>query len=152
MKCIQIYSVRCLVLYFHVHYMSRHVLRHLLHDYFSGCSFLGLWNLPAADVTFLPDVRLLNGTADQYPSCDAGNGGSVGSAVLRDNTLNTATVAYYTGSTTNSYACFVCDERYKLNTTLRVRVCQRNGSWSGNPIICGKLQGLWCTYKTGSML
>ena len=42
---------------------------------------------------FLPDVSLLNDTAAQYPSCDVG---SVGSVVLKNTTINTATVAYYT--------------------------------------------------------
>ena len=96
-----------------------------------------LWNLPAADATFLSDVSLLD--IAQYPSCDAG---SVGSAVLRDNRLNTATVAYYSGTTPGSTACFVCDESngYAPNTTTTaVRVCQNDVIWSGSPITCGML-------------
>ena len=77
--------------------------------------------------------------AVHYPSCGAG---SVGSAVLVNTTLNTATVAYYTGTTDGSRACFVCDEGYELNTTANERVCQRNGLWSGNPIVCGMLANL----------
>ena len=53
---------------------------------------MDLWNLPAADTSILTDVSLLNDSAAQYQSCDAG---SVGSAVLMNTTLNTATVAYY---------------------------------------------------------
>ena len=43
-------------------------------------------NLPAGGVTLL---------------CDVSNDGSVGSVVLRNTTLNTATVAYYNGTTPN---------------------------------------------------
>ena len=98
-----------------------------------------LWNLSAADATFLSDVSLLGDDAAQYPSCDDG---SVGSAVLRDDRLSTATVAYYTGTTPGSRACFVCDESsgYGLNTTTTaVRVCRNDVTWSGSPIICGML-------------
>ena len=107
-------------------------------NHFPGCSLRDLWNLPAADATFLPDVSLLNDST-QYPSCD---NGSVGSVVLRDKRLNTATVAYYTGTTPGSRACFVCDESsgHALNTTTTAeRVCQNNAAWSGSPIICGSL-------------
>ena len=94
-----------------------------------------LWNLPAADGIFLPGVSSLNDTADQYPNCDDGSIGSVG---LMDNRLNTATVAYYSGITTGSTACFVCDveSEYELNSTI-TRVCQPNGLWSSRPITCG---------------
>ena len=53
-------------------------------------------------------------------------------------TLNTATVAYYTGTAPGSTACFVCDRssEYELNSTI-TRVCQSNGLWSGSPIECG---------------
>ena len=97
-----------------------------------------LWNLPATGSTFLTDVTLLDDAA-QYPSCDAG---SVGSAVLVNTTLNTATVAYYSGTTPGSRACFVCDESsgYRLNsTTTTERVCRSDGSWSGSNIVCGML-------------
>ena len=56
-------------------------------------------------------------------------------------TLNTATVAYYTGTTPGSTACFVCNENsgYELNTTTTTgRICQSDGMWSGSPIVCGK--------------
>ena len=101
-----------------------------------GCKQTELWNLPVAGATFLPDVSLLNISAAQYPSC--GNG-SVGSAVLLNTTLKTATVAYYTGTTPGSRACFVCDESsgYELNTTANEKVCQSNGTWSGNSLVCG---------------
>ena len=96
-----------------------------------------LWNLPAADANFLYNVSLLNDTA-QYPSCDAE---SFGSAVLKNTTLNTATVAYYTGTTPGSTACFVCDESsgYELNTDINERVCQSDGTWSRSPTICGMI-------------
>ena len=123
-------------------------LNFLSHDRFTGCNLTELWNLPAVGVTFLPDVSLLN-DAVHYASCGAD---SVGSAVLVNNTLNTATVAYYTGTTPGSRACFVCEEGYELNTTTNERVCQRNGLWSGNPIVCGALAILWCTCKRCSML
>ena len=96
-----------------------------------------LWNLPAAGAAFLPDVSLLNDAA-QYPSCVDG---SVGSAVLVNTTLNTATVSYYAGNMTGSTACFVCDESsgYALNTSSNERVCQRNVTWSGSPTVCGTI-------------
>ena len=108
-----------------------------LHDYLIGCFPGDLWDLPAADANFLSDVSLLNDAA-QYPSCDDG---SVGSVVLVNTTLNTATVAYYNGTTPNSSACFVCDESsgYELNATIDKRVCQSNGRWSESPIACGRL-------------
>ena len=93
------------------------------------------WDRSAVGFTFLPDVSLLNDAA-QYPSCDAGY---IGSAVWEDATLNTATVAYYTGTTAGSSACFVCDEDsgYELNATIHERVCRHNGTWSGSMIMCG---------------
>ena len=101
-----------------------------------GCSPVELWDLLAAGFTFLANVTSLNGTAARYPICDDT---SVGSAVLLDTTLNTATVAYLTGITTGSRACLVCDEDsgYGSNTTSTVRVCQNDGTWSGSPITCG---------------
>ena len=107
-----------------------------LHNHFTDCSPGNLWNLLADDANFLPDVSLLNDTAAQYPSCDAG---SVGSAVLVNTTLNTVTVAYYNGTTAGSRACFVCDESsgYELNATINERVCLSDGTWSGSLIACG---------------
>ena len=96
-----------------------------------------LWNLPVTDANFLSDVSLLDDAA-QYPSCDDS---SVGSVVLRDNRLNTATVAYYNGTTSGSRACLVCDESngYAPNTTTTAeRVCLPEATWSQNPIVCGK--------------
>ena len=112
-------------------------------DHFTGCSPMELWNLSAAGATFLPDVSLLDDTA-QYPSCD---GGSAGSVVLVNTTLNTATVAYYTGTTPGFRACFVCDESsgYELNTTTTERTCRTDGTWSGSLITCGMLK-FWCIY------
>ena len=102
----------------------------------TGCSLEELWNL--SYVAFLPDVSLLNNAAAQYPSCD---NNSVGSAVLVNTTLNTATVAYYTGTTPGSSACFVCDESsgYEPNIATTNRLCQRDGTWSGSLILCGTL-------------
>ena len=97
-----------------------------------------LWNLPAAGVTFLSNLSSLEDSV-HYPSCGAG---SVGSIVLVNTTLDTATVAYYTGTTPGSRTCFVCDEGYEINTTTNERVCQRNGLWSRNPIVCGALVNL----------
>jgi len=108
-----------------------------LHDHFTGCSLTELWNLSAADATFLSDVSLLNDTAAQYPICGDGSVGSVGSVVLVNTTLSTATVTYYSGNTPGSMACFVCSSGYELNTTINTRFCQGNGLWSGNPIVCG---------------
>ena len=103
---------------------------------FTGCFLDDLWDVLATDAIFLPDVSLLNASDAQYPRCD---NGSVGSVVLKNTTLNTATVVYYTGTTTYSRACFVCDEGsgYEPNTPNTERVCQSNGTWSGGPIICG---------------
>ena len=105
----------------------------------TACFLEELWNLPATGFTFLSDVSLLE-DADQYLSCDDGSIGSVGSVVLNDNRLNTATVAYYNGATPGSTACFVYDRSsgYELNaTTTAERVCQSDGLWSGSPIVCG---------------
>ena len=109
-----------------------------VNDYFADCFLNELWDLLAAGVTLLTDVSSLNDTATQYPSCD---NESVGSVVLEDPILNTATVAYYTGTTTYSSACFVCDvdNGYELNTTTTERVCQSDGKWSGSPTACGEL-------------
>ena len=116
--------------------MSHNSLCRHNYDHFTGCSVMDLWNLPTADASILTDVSLLNGSAAQYPNCDAE---SVGSVVLVNTTLNTATVVYYTGTTPYSRACFVCDESsgYKLNATTKERVCQRNALWSGSAILCG---------------
>ena len=94
-----------------------------------------LWDLSADGVTLLSDVSLLD-DATQYPSCDAG---SVGSVALVNTTLNTATMAYYTGTTPGSTACFVCKDVYELNTTISARFCSGSGLWSGNSIVCGML-------------
>ena len=104
--------------------------------HFTDCSLMDLWNQPSADATLLIHVSLLNDTAAQYPSCD---NSSVGSAVLENTTFNTATVAYYTGTTPGSRVCFVCDESsgYEHNATTAERVCQTDGTWSGGPIVCG---------------
>ena len=105
-------------------------------DHYTGCSLTELWNITPIGGIFLSDVSLLDAAA-QYPSCDAE---IVGSVVLVNTTLSIATVAYYSGTTTGSRACFVCDEssRYELNTTTTAeRVCQHNALWSGSPIVCG---------------
>ena len=98
---------------------------------------MDLWDLPATGYAFLPDVTLLQDAAN-YPSC--GNT-SVGSAAVVNTILNTSTVAYYTGTTFNSRACFVCDEKsgYRSNTNFSERVCQSDETWSRSPIICGML-------------
>ena len=110
----------------------------MLYDCFTGCSLRELWNLSATDATFLTDFSFLNdANTAQYPTC---NNSSVGSAVLRNTTLNTATVAYYTGTTPGSMACFVCDESsgYAPNVVAATeRVCQNDGTWSGSLITCG---------------
>ena len=97
-----------------------------------------LWDLPAAGFNLLSDVSLLGDEATKYPSCDAK---SVGSVVLKDTTLNTATVAYYTGNMTGSRACFVCDQEsgYAPNTSTNERDCQTDETWSKSSIICGML-------------
>ena len=94
---------------------------------------MDLWDLPAVDAYFLPDVSLLDDAA-QYQKCI---NGSVGSVVLMNTRQDTTTVAYYTGTTPGSRACFVCDKTsgYELNTN--ERVCQSTLTWSGSPIICG---------------
>ena len=63
--------------------------------------------------------------------------------MLGNTTLNTATVAYYSGTTPGSRACFVCDESsgYAPNTTISIeRACQNDGRWSRTPVVCGVLQ------------
>ena len=109
----------------------------------TDCFLNELWNLPAVDANFLSDVSLLNNSADQYLRC---NGDSVGSVVLVNTTLNTATVAYYTGTTSGSRACFICDEdsgytssEFDQHPIAPERDCQSDGTWSGSPIICGTL-------------
>ena len=101
-----------------------------------------LWDLPAAEANFLPDVTLLDDAA-QYPSCI---NGSVGSAVLVNIRLNTATVAYYTGTTPGSRACFVCNNEGGYELTANERICQSNSTWSGSPITCGML--VFCIHFT----
>ena len=98
-----------------------------------------LWNLSATDANFLPDVTILNDAA-QYPSCDNGN---VGSVILVNTALNTATVAYYTGTTPGSTACFVCDGSSRYELTANERVCQSNSTWSGSPITCGMFKAFY---------
>ena len=95
-----------------------------------------LWNLSTTNTTFLHDVNLLDDAA-QYQSCVTE---SVGSAALKDSRLSASTVAYYTGITPGSRACFVCDENsgYELNTTTNERICQSDATWSKGPITCGK--------------
>ena len=112
----------------------------LFNNHYTDCFLEELWNLPDTRFAFLSDLSSLGDTA-QYPSCD---NSSIGSVVLRDNRLNTATVAYYTGTTTGSRACFACNESsgHALNTTTSERVCLSDGTWSGSPIICGTLQNL----------
>ena len=92
-----------------------------------------LWDLSGANnSTLLHNVSLLDDAA-QYQSCVTE---SVGSAALKDTTLNIATVAYYNGTTPGSMACFVCDG-HELNTTINERVCQTDATWSGSPVTCG---------------
>jgi len=122
------------------------IVCYLNHQCFTGCFLDKLWNLPAPATIFLNDVSLLNDSATQYPSCDDG---SVGSAVLVNTTLNTATVAYYTGTTPGSTACFVCNNAsgYAPNTTIsNERVCQNDGRWSRTPVVCGMLQSIGMYY------
>ena len=71
-------------------------------------------NVSSLTAAFLSDVSLLDDDV-QYLSCDDG---SVGSVALVNTTLDTATMAYYTDTTPNSRACFVCDEssEYELNS------------------------------------
>ena len=105
--------------------------------YFTDCSPMELWDLPANGFSFWTDVSLLNDAAE-YPTCDDA---SVGSAVLEQTTRNIATVAYYSGNATGSRACFVRNNGsgYELNSASNVRICQTNGLWSGSPIVCGML-------------
>ena len=113
----------------------------------TGCSLEELWDLSAVGFTFQPDVGLLHDAA-QYPNCDSGY---VGSAVVKNTTLNTTTVAYYRGTTAGSSACFVCDvgSGYEVNATINERVCRSNGTWSGRPIICGTLLNICYGPKLG---
>ena len=107
----------------------------LLYGHFTACNITELWNQQTPGGIFLSDVMLLDDAA-QYPSCD---GRSVGSIVLMNSTLNTATVAYYTGTTPGSTVCFVCNDWYELNTTISARFCKGNGLWSGDSIACSTL-------------
>ena len=94
-----------------------------------------LWNLSAPGVRFLPNVTVLD-DATQYPSCD---NRTVRSVVLMNTALNTATVAYYSGTIPGSTACFVCDVSSEYEQSTSTRVCQSNSTWSGSPITCGML-------------
>ena len=116
-----------------------------VHQYFIGCFLNELWNLPAPAAIFWNDVSLLDDAA-QYPSCD---NSSAGSAVLVNTTFNTATVAYYNGTTAGSTVCFVCNNAsgYAPNTTIsNERVCQNDGTWSRTPVVCGMLQSFGMHY------
>ena len=125
---------------------------------FTDCSPMELWHQSANGFSFLPDVSLLE-DADEYPSC---GDGIIGSVVLKDTTLNIATVAYYNGNATGSRACFVCNNGsgYELNAATNVRVCQTNALWSGSPIVCGMLQSkmheaiiiVTCVFMSGVLL
>ena len=110
-----------------------------------GCSLRELWNLSTTNATFLRDVSLLDDAA-QYQSCVTG---SVGSVVLKDSRLGTSTVAYYTGITPGSRACFVCDENsgYEIKSTINERICQSDAIWSEGPITCGM-----CVYICTNMI
>ena len=108
---------------------------------YTDCFLNELWDLSVAGTTFFSDISLLNDSAAQYLSCDPE---SVGAAALNDNRVDTATVAYYTGTTAGSRVCFVCDKDNGYSTSMNEqhpttseRVCQTNGTWSGSPIICG---------------
>ena len=96
-----------------------------------------LWNLPAANATFQPNVSLLD-DAHQYPNCNNRSGWN---AVLVNTTLNTATIAYYNGTTLGSIACLVCVEYSgnEPNSTINERVCQSDEAWSKSTILCGRL-------------
>ena len=89
-----------------------------------------------AGAAFMTDISSLDYAAVQYPNCDAE---IIWSFV--HTRLNTATVAYYNGTTPGSRVCFVCDEinGYVLNTTFNERYCQSDGTWSTGPTICGTL-------------
>ena len=110
-----------------------------MHGHFTDCSPKELWDLPATGFRFLSDISLLDDEDAEYLTCDDE---SVGTAVLMDNRLNTATVAYYNGNSSGSRACLVCDEGngYAPNTTTNERDCQNDETWSRSPIICGMLQ------------
>jgi len=115
-----------------------------------GCSLMELWNLSTTNTTFLRDVSLLD-DAVQYHSCVTG---SVGSVALKDIRLSTSTVAYYTGITPGSKACYVCDENsgYDPNTTTNERICQSDATWSESPITCGMyLPQTWCLTQTAAL-
>ena len=86
--------------------------------HFTACFLEDLWNLLTTGFALLSDNSVLK-NAVQYQTCDTG---SVGSVLLIDNKLNTATVVYYTGITPRSSACFVCDESsgYELSPLLKV--------------------------------
>ena len=92
-----------------------------------------LWNLATTNATILPNITFLDDD-DQYPSC---NNGSVWKAMLGNTTFNTATVAYYNGTTPGLIACLVCDE-YEPNPTINERVCQNDVAWSKSTILCGR--------------
>ena len=108
----------------------------MLHDHFTDCSLEGHRNQSIAGTTFMTDVSSLDYAAVHYPNCDAE---IIWSFV--HTRLNTATVAYYNGTTPGSRVCFVCDKNngYVLNTTFNERYCQSDGTWSTSPTICGAL-------------
>ena len=69
-----------------------------------------LWDLSTTNATFLRDVSSLDDAA-RYQSCVTE---SVGSVALKDSRLSTFTVAYYTGITPGSRACFDSTARLRI--------------------------------------
>ena len=106
----------------------------MLHDRFTDCSLEELKNQSTAGVTFLTDASSLDDVAAQYLRCDTG-------IRMLDTKLDTATVAYYNGTTPGSRVCFICDKSkgYALNTTFNETYCQKDGTWSRSSTICGTM-------------
>ena len=110
----------------------------MLHDHFADCSLEELKNQSTAGAIFLTDASSLDDVAAQYSSCDTG----IRLLDTRlDTRLDTATVAYYNGTTPGSRVCFLCDKSngYALNTTFNETYCQKDGTWSRNSTICGTM-------------
>lgn len=91
-----------------------------------------LWNLPAPGAEYLDNVRFLD-----YASCDG-----VQCVGLNNTTLMTVTVVAYNNTSPGFTVHFFTDKSagYAPNiTTSPERQCKSDLTWSGDPIVSGRL-------------
>ena len=99
----------------------------------TDCSPMVLWNLPAPGSRYLDDVHFLD-----YANCT-----NVQCVGLENATLMTVTVAAYNNTSPGSTVRFFTDKSngYAPNiTTSPERRCESDLTWSGDPIVSGRLR------------